>query len=135
MSERAPKCKHPHLHYTRRCKICGEVVDIKEKRNKYGNRRTDGFASAKEARRFEELLSLGVTSVGRQIGYELNVNGVHICDYIADFVYEIPYSAGRIMVEDVKPSGKGFKKTDAYRLFTIKKRLMKACHNIDVVEV
>lgn len=136
MSERAPKCKHRNLDKDRRCKTCGVLVDIRDKRNKYGNRRTNGFDSAREARRFEELKALGVWPIDRQVKFNLPVNGVHICDYIADFVYDVPYSDGTMrIVEDVKPRGKGFKKTSAYRMFVIKKNLMKACHGIDVVEV
>lgn len=136
MTERAPKCKHPRLNSSRCCKTCGVLVDIRAKGNKYGNRHTDGFDSVKEARRFGELKALGVWPIDRQVKFDLTVNGVRICEYWADFAYEVPYSDGKWrVVEDVKPRGKGFKKTDAYRLFTIKKRLMKACHGIEVVEV
>ena len=132
----AQKCKHPKLDSSRRCKACRVLVDIREKRSKYGNRRTDGFDSAKEARRFGELKSLGVWPIERQVGFDLVVNGVHICRYQADFVYDVPYSDGKMrIVEDVKPRGKGFKKTAAYRMFIIKKKLMKAIYNIDVQEV
>lgn len=58
--------------------------------------------------------------------FDLSVNGTHICHYIADFAY---YDAahGEQVVEDVK----GFV-TDVYKF---KKRLMMACHNIEVQEV
>jgi len=129
-------CKHTELNKRLICKSCGVKVDIREKRNKYGNRRTDGFDSAKEARRYGHLKALGVWPIERQVSFDLTVNGVHICDYRADFVYEVPYSDGTMrIVEDVKPRGQAFKKTPAYRMFIIKKRLMLALKNIEVIEV
>lgn len=129
-------CKHPKLDKKLRCKTCGALVDIREKKNKYGARRTDGFDSAKEARRFKELKALGVWPIERQVSFDLDFNGVHICSYRADFVYDVPYSDGTMrIVEDAKPRSQRFKKTAAYRMFVIKKKLMKACHNIDVIEV
>lgn len=129
------RCKHPKLDKYLHCKDCGEKVDIREKKNKYGAKRTDGFDSAKEERRYLELKALGVWPINRQVSFDLMVKGVHICEYRADFEYEIPYSGGERAVEDVKPRGKAFKKTAAYRLFVIKKRLMMACHGIEVQEV
>ena len=128
------KCKHPELDKTLRCKSCRELVDIREKKNKYGNKRTDGFDSAREAKRFQVLRAMGIEPEC-QVTFDLTVEGVHICDYRADFVWQKPHSDGPKTVEDVKPRGKGFKKTAAYRLFVIKKRLMLACHGIEVVEV
>lgn len=58
--------------------------------------------------------------------FELTVNGVHVCNYMADFVYR-DVETGNIVCEDVK----GFH-TDVYR---IKERLMLACHNIEISEV
>ena len=148
MSSRAPKvagwskCKHPKLDKDLRCKDCGENVDIREKKNKHGAKRTDGFDSAREASRYHALRlqeNAGVIAdLECQTPFDLIVNGHYICKYIADFTYirMIPGSvAGRRIVEDAKPDGKSFKKTAAYRMFVIKKNLMKACHNIDVVEV
>lgn len=130
------KCKHPKLDKSLRCKECGVLVDIREKKNKYGAKRTDGFDSAKEARRYRELKALGVQPIERQVTFDLTVGGIHICDYRADFVYFVPYSADTMrVVEDAKPRGRGYKKTAAYRIFIIKKNLMKACHSIDVIEV
>lgn len=134
-TERAQKCKHPHLDKTLRCKTCGAKVDIREKRNKYGNRRTDCFDSAKEAKRHEELKAMfnaglipGWEWRKPLLRYPLEVNGFPITLYEADFRYE---RDGKTIVEDCK----GYKKGAAYRLFIIKKRLMKAIHNVDVVEV
>jgi hypothetical protein len=138
----AKLCKHPKLDKTLNCKDCGVKVDIREKRNKYGNRRTDGFSSAKEERRYKVLKSeqdAGVIAdLECQKGFDLIVNGEYICRYIADFYYLrlIPGSvAGKRTVEDVKPNGKAFRKTAAYRMFVIKKNLMLAIHKLEVIEV
>lgn len=133
------KCKHPNLDKKLRCKTCHVLVDIREKKNKYGARRTDGFDSAKEARRDKVLASdPRVFGLQRQKNYPLVVNGILICTYRADFVYvliERPTDPCREVVEDAKPKGKAFKKTEAYRLFQVKKKLMLACHGIEVIEV
>ena len=136
------KCKHPRVDANLHCKACGAKVDIREKRNKYHNRKVflDGmwFDSVKESRRWTALQNdPAVRSLQRQVTYLLQVNGVNISTYRADFVYvRIISRDGWIeVVEDAKPRGKGFKKTEAYRMFIIKKKLMKACKGIDVVEV
>lgn len=82
------------------------------------------FASKREAKRYSELKLLKVKALVLQPEYELVVNGVLICKYRADFAYD---GEGIKIVEDVK----GFK-TTAYRL---KKKLMKALHNIEIREV
>lgn len=101
--------------------------------NKYGNRKVevDGitFASAKEARRYGELKLLErageISSLRTQPRFPIVINGVKVCTYVADFAYF--EGEPTCVVEDVK----GFK-TDVYK---IKRKLMKACHDIDVVEV
>ncbi len=103
--------------------------------NKYGNIPTEidniVFASKKEALRYSELKLLqgaGVVSdLQWQLPFSLDVNGVHICDYIADYVY---VENGQRVVEDVK----GVKRGSAYTIFKMKKRLMKALNDIDVLE-
>jgi len=130
----AKPCKHPKLDKTLHCKTCGVKVDIREKRNKYGNRKTvvDGitFDSAKEARRWFELSvarNSGIISyLARQTAFALVVNGVHICDYKSDFDY---HKDGKRIVEDVKSKAT---KTPAYRL---KKKLLKAIFGLEVIEV
>lgn len=97
------------------------------KRSKYGNKRTGGFASKKEARRHGELLLLQkigeISDLKTQVYYDLSVNGQMICAYAADFVYN---ENGRTIVEDVK----GFR-TPVYRL---KAKLMKAIFGITIKE-
>ena len=70
--------------------------------------------------------------------FRLEVNGVHICDYVADFRYEYFWkgkislqtiSGWRTSVEDVKG---GPTLTPLYR---VKAKLMDACHGIVVTEV
>jgi hypothetical protein len=59
--------------------------------------------------------------------FKLEVNGVLITTYEADFSYTIGGSLIRFVVEDVK----GVKTRD----YVIKARLMLAIHGIDIVEV
>ena len=58
--------------------------------------------------------------------YRLDVNDVHLCDYLADFRYT-DAETGEEVVEDVK----GWR-TETYRL---KKRLMLALHGVEIREV
>jgi len=100
--------------------------------SKWRNVRTtlDGihFASKREARRYAELkieLQAGeLTDLKLQKRFALCVNGVHVCDYIADFVYR---RHGVRVVEDAKG-----KATDVYK---IKRALMRAIYGIEIVEV
>jgi len=94
------------------------------------------FASKREANHYAELrielLAGEIAELELQKTFSLDVNGVHICDYIVDpstslrtsFVYQ---RNGVQIVEDAKG-----KATD---LFRIKQALMRAIHRIDVVEV
>jgi hypothetical protein len=58
--------------------------------------------------------------------FRLEINGVHICKYLADFRY-VDAETGETVGEDVK----GWR-TETYNL---KRRMMKAIHNIVVREV
>jgi hypothetical protein len=101
---------------------------------KYGNAptRIEGkfFASKKEARRYRELLLLErggiIADLETQPVFDLDVNGIHIARYIADFRYR-DLERGCIVVEDVKGV-----RTEIYKL---KARLLKAIHGIEVEEV
>lgn len=89
---------------------------------KFGNKKTevDGilFDSKKEATRYHELklmLRAGlVRDLSLQVPYRIEIDGVLICKYIADFQYELhtpgQYVSWTLIVEDVK----GYK-TDIYR--------------------
>jgi hypothetical protein len=85
------------------------------------------FASKREAARYSELVLLlraGVISnLKLQTRLIVDVNLVHICDYIADFDY---IENGERIYEDCK----GFK-TPVYRL---KKKLIEASHGITIRE-
>ena len=113
-----------------------ELLERNGGKSKYGNVKTevDGFvfASGAEARRYGELKMLEqageISELQLQVAYHLDVNGVHVCDYVADFVYQTTEDGGRrTVVEDVKG-----KKTKEYRL---KKKLMEAVHGVTIVEV
>lgn len=103
-------------------------------RAKYGNKKVtiDGkkFDSKAESSRYVELKRLqdgGVISgLKTQEAFALPVNGVLVCKYLADFCYVD--SDGNRVVEDVK----GGPVTPAY---TLKKKLMKAIHGIEIKEV
>ncbi len=58
--------------------------------------------------------------------YSLDVNGVHVCLYLADFRYH-DNQTGEVVVEDTKG-----RQTEVYRL---KARLMLACHGVEIQEV
>ena len=103
-------------------------------RAKYGNKKVsiDGkkFDSKAEGARYVELKRLqegGVISgLKTQEAFALPVNGVLVCKYLADFVY-VDVDGSRV-VEDVK----GGPVTPVY---TLKKKLMKAIHGIEIQEV
>lgn len=103
-----------------------------EPKRKYGNIPTviDGieFASRKEAKIYSGLALRQqrgeITGLSLQVPYSLDVNGHHIADYIADFVFR---EAGVIKVKDAKGV-----KTPAFKL---KSKLMLAVHGVVVDEV
>lgn len=74
------------------------------------------------------LMRVGeVAKVEREIPYQLVVNGVLVATYVLDF--RVTYPDGRIEYVDCKSSA------TVTALFKIKKALMLAIYNIDVVEV
>ena len=87
------------------------------------------FHSMKEANRYLELKLLvragEIRDLKLQVKYSFDVNGVHICNYYADFVY-FDYRFSKVIVEDSK--GKRIQP------YPIKAKLMKACHNIEIFE-
>lgn len=107
--------------------------------SKYRNEPTevDGirFDSIKEASRYQELRLLEkagyITRLvcdKRQLRFPLEVNGLLVCVYEADFMY-IRCEDGQQVVEDVKSSFTA--KNSVYRL---KRKLMKAIKGIEVLE-
>lgn len=112
------------------------------KRNKYGNKKVEAFGrkfdSIGERDRAFYLMDAekrgAIRDLQYQVRFSIDVKGTHICDYVADFVYEKLYPdplgvqhAWRVVVEDFK----GFQTPDS----KLKCKLMKAVHNMDVLIV
>ena len=101
------------------------------KPSKYGNKKTeiDGkvFDSQGEGNRYFQLRILQraghIKDLKCQVKFELEINGVKICNYIADFTY---LEDGRYVVEDFKGM-----RTQVYK---IKKRLMYAILGVEIRE-
>lgn len=104
----------------------------KKRSGKFNNRiiKTDEgvFDSAAEYSRYLNLKLLErageISGLVRQIRYKLEVGGIHISTYIADFVYNL--KDGTLVVED----SKGFKT----REYLQKRRLMKEILGIEILE-
>ena len=108
----------------------------KEHANKFKAKRTktsDGqwCDSKAEARRYEELLLMQrsgeISDLAIHPRYPLEVNGIDVSRYTADFRY---LDHGIVVVEDVK-SPITRKQGD----YIIRKKLMKALYKIDITEV
>ena len=105
-----------------------------KKSSKFGAKKTivDGitFDSKWESERYGQLKAMErggiVTDLKLQVKYDIVINDIKICKYIADFVYKEESSDGKIreIVEDAK----GFETPE----FKLKKKLMKAVHGIDI---
>ena len=100
--------------------------------SKYKNRRVffDGrwFDSEREKRRYVELKLLvkagKISNLQMQVPFEIVINGMKVCKYIADFCYD---EDGKRVTEDSKGM-----LTPVYKL---KKKLMLAVHGIEIREV
>jgi len=107
--------------------------------SKFGNKKVtiDGikFDSIKEGRHYKDLKlrerAGEISELKIKPVYEFWINGVLVGKYTADFSYWVirPQPLG-FRVDDVK--GGTATRTEAYGL---RKRLMLACHNIEVMEV
>ena len=111
------------------------------KPSKYKNVKTNGFDSKKEAARYQELLILQsageIRDLCTQIPFDLIVNKMRICRYVADFVYYVDDPSELTIAEtelvfdkQVVEDCKGVK-TPIYR---IKCKLMKAIYGIEIKE-
>lgn len=93
------------------------------------------FASKKEARYYLGLKGRKaageITGFTCQPQYPLIINGLRVGTYRADF--DVYYPGERKEVVDCK--GDTDPRSVPYRLFTLKKNLMKVLYNIDVLEV
>jgi hypothetical protein len=115
-------------------------------RSRFRNVRTvvDGisFASKAEATRYEQLKVLlskkKIRDLELQPKYNLDVNGVRVTTYRADFRY-VDVTTGKVVVEDVKGArmkkGTDIVKSVTTREYQQKKKLMLAVHGIHVQEV
>lgn len=100
-------------------------------KSKYGNQYVydgnDVFHSKGEYARYKELqlqVQAGlITDLRRQVRLPIVVNGVKICDYVADFVY---WEKGVEIVEDFKGA-----RTEVYSL---KKKLLAATSGKEILE-
>jgi hypothetical protein len=121
------------------CLGCGQLKTecACKKRSKHRNVKTqlDGvsYDSAKEANRAAELrlcvIGNKIADLRAHVAYKLVVNDQYVCSYEADFVY-LDLVTGKEVVEDVKSDHT--RKLPVYR---IKKKLMKACLGIEIIEV
>lgn len=108
----------------------------KPKKNKFNNKpvwyKGVRYPSTKECNFAKDLdwkLKAGqIKSWERQIHYDLAINDIHICRYDLDF--EVVNNDDSLSHYDTKGCTEG----TVYSLFCIKKKLMKICHNIDVIE-
>lgn len=112
------------------------LPERKKRGNKYGavkaerilaDGSTHVFDSKAEANRYDELMLMERAGMIRypvmQPRWSLDINGVHICNYTADFMY---WENGEQIVEDVK----GVKTRD----YRIRKKLMLAVYGIAIRE-
>lgn len=97
------------------------------------------FDSKKEMQRYFQLKEMQergeISSLRLQVPYEIipkqikkNGKSERKCEYIADFVYE---KDGETVVEDVK----GYRRSTAYAIFAIKRKLMLQRYGIEVKEI
>jgi|TARA_R100000458_G_C8169431_1_gene170484 hypothetical protein len=111
------------------------IIPKKTRRpNKYFAKKTLAFGfkfdSKWEAERWGQLKAMEkagvVTQLERQIKFPLEINGQKICDYVADFRYLLEEEDGssKLVIEDAK----GVLTPE----FKLKKKMMKAIHNIDI---
>lgn len=106
---------------------------VAAKPNKFNAQKTevDGitFHSLKEARRYGELKLLEragkVSELALQVKMPIEINGKHICNYFADFVYT-DIATNKVTIEDTKGV-----RTPLYKL---KKKLVEAQYRVTILE-
>lgn len=102
--------------------------------NKYNAKRVKidniWFASMHEASRYQELMLLQragqIQDLELQVPFAIVVNGKKICKYLADFRY-FDVASGKVVTEDAK----GY----ANQLYKLKKKLVEAMYDVQIVEV
>lgn len=109
------------------------LTQAKPKPAKYLNVKTTDASgavhdSSKEYRRWQDLQLRArtgeLTELRRQVPFALVVNDVLVCQYVADFVYR---EGEATIVEDCKSPP-----TRKLAAFVIKRKLMQACHGIEI---
>jgi hypothetical protein len=131
---RCPTCKAYFVESSEEWNIDRECCKGCVPRNKYRNIKTevDGilFDSQREALRYKELLLLErqgkICDLELQPVFRIVVNGKKIAKYIADFRYRDRCTSTTV-IEDVKGM-----RTSVYQL---KKKLVEALYNIQIIEV
>lgn len=119
-------------YQARRSSFCVVTNDVPGQ-SKYRNRITEAkgikFHSKKEARRYEELFLMeksgDIAHLETQVKMPISINGKHICNYLADFVYS-DLLAGKVIIEDCKGM-----RTPLYKL---KKKLVEAQYGVTILE-
>jgi len=108
----------------------------KPRRGKYNakGRHVEGqwCASEAEATRYEQLIELqqagDIIELKCQVAFPIQVKGIHIANYLADFRYcKVKNGKRTILIEDVKGM-----LTPEYKL---KKKLVEALHQIKILEI
>lgn len=116
--------------------VSNSTLSSSKKTNKYQARKTtvDGlsFDSRKEAQRYGDLKLLQMSGEIKDLkvhpSFDLEVNGILVCRYVADFSYFQGKGPKQLVVEDVK----GMKKGAAWQMFRVKAKLLKAIRDIEV---
>ena len=110
------------------------LASLEKKPTKYKAEKTSAFGlvfdSKKEANRFGELKILErrneISELKAQPEFLIEINGVKICKYVADFQY---LEKGKIIVEDCKSEI-----TRKHPVYRLKKKLMHAVLGIEIRE-
>lgn len=113
--------------------------NMRDHGSKYGNRKTNGYASKREAKRAEELKRLQtagfIRNLREQVSFELvpKQEGERACKYVADFCYDEPNarSDGGLHWLPVVEDAKGYRDP----VYRIKRKLMLKVHGIRIREV
>lgn len=112
-----------------------QVLPTVPKANKYKAKRTEyngrEYASGREAKRASELWPLfwagAIVGLREQVNFPVEINGQHIMNYRADFLYLLPDDPGAgTQIED----SKGYK-TPMYRM---KKKMVEAYYGCTIIE-
>lgn len=99
------------------------------------------FASKKEAEHYQQLklraLAGEIRKLATQVPFCIMVNDIHICDYVADFVYEekVGQKWGAGKFEEVWERRVVDAKGQRLPIYRLKKKLMKAVLGIEVIEI